>query len=200
MMQRIPLILSAAALAAALGAAGAEAGPLVGQPAPTFELVDADGQAHRLADYRGRIVVLEWTNQTCPFVMRHYREGTMKQLRAAYPDSQVAWLAINTTHNNTPEQTRSWSVGQGIVYPTLLDADGAVGQLYEARTTPHMFVIDGAGILRYDGAIDDDPTGSKPAPERVQYVRECLDALLAGQTPPHTTTRPYGCSVKYAAR
>ena len=199
-MKCIHLVFAVAALAVVLGAAGAAARPEVGQPAPGFELPDAEGQPHRLADNRGRVVVLEWTNQTCPFVVRHYREGTMRQLRAAYPDSQVVWLAINSTHYNTPELTRQWMAEQGITYPTLLDADGAVGHLYEARTTPHMFVIDQAGILRYDGAIDDDPAGTKAVAARVPYVSESLDALLAGQTPPHTTMRPYGCSVKYAAR
>lgn len=174
--------------------------PALGEPAPAFELNDAAGERHRLADYRGRVVVLEWTNQTCPYVVRHYAEDTMTRLEAAYGDSDVVWLAINTTHYNTADQTVAWTKKEEIRYPTLLDADGAVGRLYEARTTPHMFVIDANGILRYDGAIDDDPRGSKSAAERTPYVKLSLDAVLNGQTPPHGTTRPYGCSVKYASK
>ena len=173
--------------------------PLLGQSAPDFQLTDAAGQAHRLSDYRGRMVVLEWTNPTCPFVKRHYGEGTMETLSAAYADTQVVWLAINSTHYNTVEETRKWEAEQEQTYPTLLDPDGAVGRLYGARTTPHMFVIDTRGVLRYDGAIDDDPRGSKETGQRVQYVSEALDAILSGGDPAMATTRPYGCSVKYAA-
>lgn len=184
----------------ALGPVAVEARPVVGEAAPDFQLTDATGKVHRLADYRGRVVVLEWTNPTCPFVQRHYGEDTMEQLEAAYPDSLVAWLAVNSTHYNSVEQTREWSQVQGVVYPTLLDPDGTVGRLYEARTTPQMFVVDAAGILRYDGAIDDDPDGSQAPAARTSYVKLSLDAVLAGQTPAYGTTRPYGCSVKYASR
>ena len=194
-----PWLLAPILMGVAVAAGPVAAQPVPGEPAPDFELPDAAGEVHRLSEYRGKVVVLEWTNPTCPFVMRHYKEGTMKTLAAAYADTQVVWLAINTTHYNTVEQTRQWEKAQELSYPTLLDPDGTVGRLYNARTTPHMFVIDTRGVLRYDGAIDDDPRGRKEAGERTQYVKSALDAVLSGEGPTQATTRPYGCSVKYAA-
>ena len=200
MLNRLFQGLAAFALVGAtLTSAPVVARPHLGQLAPRFELTDAAGQVHKLSDYRDKVVVLEWTNPTCPFVKRHYGEGTMDSLSAAYADSQVVWLAINSTHYNTVEETQKWGQAQELAYPTLLDPDGTVGRLYDARTTPHMFIIDARGMLRYDGAIDDDPRGSKDADQRVQYVGEALDAILSGENPTMATTRPYGCSVKYAA-
>jgi peroxiredoxin len=107
----------------------ASAGAEVGKKAPDFALPDAKGQIHKLSDYRGRAVVLEWTNPDCPYVQRHYRESTTEALAASYRDSNVVWLAVNSTHYNTPEDTQRWTVEQELPYPTLLDSDGAVGAL-----------------------------------------------------------------------
>ncbi|MEW6754829.1 MAG: thioredoxin family protein [Candidatus Latescibacterota bacterium] len=186
------------AAAACLLAAAAWAGPQVGQPAPDFSLADAQGGLHALSQYRGRIVVLEWTNPDCPYVQRHYREGTMRVLAGAYPAQQVAWLAVNTTHYNTPAATQEWSRSQGLTYPTLIDSAGQVGRLYGATTTPNMFVIDPQGLLAYAGAVDDDPRGEKGPEARTNYVRQAIGALLASQPVSPAETRPYGCSVKYA--
>lgn len=169
-------------------------GAVVGQPAPEFTLVDEAGNTHTLSQYRGRIVVLEWTNPECPFIERHYNANTIENIATAYPET-VQVLSINSTHDNTAEESQAWKAAQGFAYPTLLDADGTVGHLYGARTTPHMFVIDTEGVLQYAGAIDDDPRGNSDAPNN--YVTAAIDALLAGNAPSSTSTTPYGCTVKY---
>ncbi|HXX29446.1 MAG TPA: redoxin domain-containing protein, partial [Myxococcaceae bacterium] len=128
----------------------------VGQPAPTFALPDESGLQHSLTQYRGKVVVLEWTNPECPFVQRHYTSKTMQKTLAAL-GKQVVWLAIDSTYSNTPEKSAAWKKEQGFPYPVLQDPSGAVGHAYGAKTTPHMFVIDEQGMVRYAGAIDDDP-------------------------------------------
>lgn len=173
--------------------AQAPAGPVVGKPAPDFTLVDADGKKHTLSAYKGKTVVLEWTNPSCPFVVRHYKAETMKKLAGKYKD--VVWLAINSTATNTPAESKIWAKEKGLTYVTLQDNEGTVGKLYAARTTPHMFVIDAKGNLAYAGAIDSDPTGKEAAP--TNYVDAALTALAAGKTPSPASTEPYGCSVKY---
>lgn len=167
----------------------------VGQPAPDFTLPDEDGNSHSLSDLAGQIVVLEWTSSTCPYVQRHYNSGNMQQTAAALSEQGVVWLAIDSTHYNTPADTQAWKATQGFAYPTLQDPEGTVGYLYGARTTPHMYVIDAAGILRYEGAIDDNPRGRLENP--TNYVRQAVQALLSGEEVPVTSTDPYGCTVKY---
>ena len=187
------LCLSAAAslVSTPAHAQGIEA--VVGQPAPDFTLVDEAGASHTLSDYRGRVVVLEWTNPQCPFVVRHYAADTMETLSTQLGD-QVAWFAVNSSHFNTAADSAAFKGEQGFGYPTLLDTDGAVGHRYGARTTPHMFVIAADGTLAYAGAIDDDPRGDGPS---VNYVEQAVQALLSGAQPAVTSTEPYGCSVKY---
>lgn len=167
----------------------------VGQPVPDFTAVDETGARHRLSQYRGHAVVLEWTNPDCPFVARHYEADTMEKLAKALGAKDVVWLAVNSTHSNTPADTKTWKVEQGFAYPTLQDADGTLGHLLGARTTPHMFVIDADGVLRYRGAIDDDPSGKSEKP--LNYADASVAALLASSTPDPSDTKPYGCSVKY---
>ena len=168
--------------------------PRVGGPAPDFSLVDEEGRSHSLAGYAGKTVVLEWTNPGCPYVTRHYRADTMERLAREF-DADVVWLAVNSTWSNTPEQSREWKQAQGFEYATLQDADGKLGRLYGATTTPNMYVIDGQGVLRYAGAIDDDPRGKKAEP--LNYVKGALTQLGANGDPDPAQTRPYGCSVKY---
>ena len=187
--------LGVAILAFALEAAAAPAPATVGKPAPDFSAVDETGAAHELSHYRGHAVVLEWTNSECPFVERHYSADTMEKLAATLGAKDVVWLAVNSTHTNTPADTIAWKAEQGFAYPTLQDADGTLGHRYGARTTPQLFVIDAAGVLRYEGAIDDDPYGSAAVP--VNYVGGAVAALLAGGAPDPSETKPYGCSVKY---
>jgi len=191
-------------LSLVLAAAGARADALPGQPAPAFRLPDTAGREVSLADFKGRLVVLEWFNHGCPFVRKHYGSGNMQSLQQRYVAKGVVWLSIQSTHPEHPDfqsaqalagEMRSAGAAQSA---TLLDADGAVGRLYGARTTPHMYVIDTQGRLAYAGAIDDirsaDPDDVKRANN---HVATALDALLAGQPVPVARTVPYGCSVKY---
>jgi len=170
----------------------------VGQKAPAFSLVDQDGKKHSLAQYAGKTVVLEWTNPGCPFVKRHYAANTMETLSKTYGAKGVVWLAINSTSSNTAADSKKFIADEKLAYPTLLDNDGTVGKQYGARTTPHMFVIDGTGVVRYAGAIDDDPAGKSKAPKNL--VAAALDAVLAGKAPAVSSSEPYGCSVKYAKK
>jgi peroxiredoxin len=166
----------------------------VGQPAPDFTLKDETGVAHSLGDYRGKVVVLEWTNPECPFVQRHYSEKTMQKTLAAYAGKPVVWLVVDSSYFTTPEKSAAWKKAQGFTPPVLQDPSGTVGHAYAAKTTPEMYVIDTQGVLRYAGAIDDDPRGRSAS---VNYVRQAVDALQSGRTVPVTSSPPYGCSVKY---
>jgi peroxiredoxin len=168
----------------------------VGPVAPGFTLDDAAGKKVSLSDYRGKIVVLEWTNSECPFVQRHYASGTMKTLAAKYADKGVVWLAINSTNTNRPLDSFRWAEMFSLPYPTLQDPDGKVGKAYGAKATPHMFVIDKDGRVAYQGAIDDDPAGEKGS-VAVNYLQAALDHLLKSEPPEITRTTPYGCPVKY---
>jgi peroxiredoxin len=181
----------------------AEGGPAraqVGAAAPAFSLEALDGTTHTLEQYKGKVVVLEWFNPECPIVVRHYRANTMKQLAARYKDQDVVWLAINSGADGVPgsskERNQEAVEAWGIEYPVLLDPSGATGRLYDAKTTPHMYVIDREGVLRYAGAIDSDPRGKSE--QKTNYVAQALDAVLAGQQVPTATTNAYGCGVKYA--
>lgn len=169
----------------------------VGQPAPDFRLRDLDGREVALADLKGRVVVLEWANPNCPFWRGHAERKTMTATAAKHP--QAVWLAIDSTktgHGDYLEAPawKSFLAANGIGYAVLRDNDGATGRAYGARTTPHMFVIDAEGKIAYMGAIDDDPRGEKPT---VNYADAALSALEQGGRPAPSSTRPYGCSVKY---
>ncbi len=185
--------LQALVLAALLArpAAGAE----VGQPAPDFTLKDESGVQRSLGDYRGKVVVLEWTNPECPFVQRHYADKTMQKTLAAYAGKHVEWVVVDSSYANTPEKSSAWKRQQGFSPPVLQDQSGTVGHAYGAKTTPHMFVVDAQGVLRYAGAIDDDPHGRNAS--AVNYVRQAVDALQSGRPVPVTSSPPYGCTVKY---
>lgn len=169
----------------------------LGAPAPDFELHDQAGNTHSLASLRGKIVVLEWINPQCPYVQRHYRARTMAGLVEAFPSDRVAWLAIDSSHFVQPADSESWRAEHGLTYPILQDPSGDTGRAYEATTTPNMYIIDAEGVLRYRGAIDDDPRGQNDEPRN--YVREAVQALLDGEAVPTAETQPYGCTVKYEA-
>lgn len=175
--------------------------PIVGEPAPDFTLVDEAGNSHTLSQYKGKTVVLEWFNIPCPYVNRHYDAGTFDSLLKEHGEAnEIVWLAIDSTHDNTPEDSQAWKAKtdekREFSYPILQDPSGEVGRLYQAKTTPHMFVIDSAGILRYMGGIDDDPRGNSEAP--TNYVDAALTAMAAGEDIATTEAQPYGCTVKYA--
>ena len=191
-------VLTALAFTAALGVAApafAADTAEVGKPAPAFSLKDETGKAHSLAQYQGKIVVLEWTNPECPFVQRHYQASTMQNTLKGFDAKKVVWLAVNSTATSTPDQSVAWKKEKAFSYPVLQDTDGKVGKSYGAKTTPHMYVIDAKGVLQYAGAIDDDPRGKNATP--VNHVKTAVDALLSGKPVPASTTEPYGCSVKY---
>lgn len=163
----------------------------VGKPAPDFVLTATDGKTYKLADYKGKTVVLEWINRDCP--VSRARMPIMRELAKKYAEKGVVWLAIDSTHYQKPEKMAEYIKQNKLPYPVLMDSDGKVGRLYGARTTPHMYVIH-KGTLVYAGAIDD---GNNRRAGKRNYVAEVLDAVLAGKQPPIRRTRPYGCSVKY---
>jgi peroxiredoxin len=192
------------ALAAASSIA-AHAAVTPGQAAPDFSLTGIDGKSYKLSDFRGKHVVMEWFNSECPFVQKHYESGNMQGLQARYMAKGVVWVGINSTspkHSNYRDAARS----QGILKewkfaPSafLLDPDGKVGTAYGARTTPHMYIVDPAGKLIYMGGIDDKPSASaRDIPGARNHVAAALDQALAGQPVSESSTRPYGCSIKYA--
>jgi peroxiredoxin len=192
-MTRFVLALLACATASAVDAA--TSGLEVGQTVPEFAVADETGARHTLSGYRGKVVVLEWTNPECPYVARHYSRDTMEKLARSYGGRGVVWLAVNSTYSNAPADTQKWKQEQGFEYATLQDASGELGKRFGARTTPHMFIIDAQGVLRYEGAIDDDPRGRKQ--DARNFVDTGLGAVLAGGAPEPSSTQPYGCSVKY---
>jgi peroxiredoxin len=171
-------------------------GVSVGDKAPDFTLPDTAGNEVSLSDFEGKVVVLEWLNPDCPFVQRHYKAGTMKTLASKYGGEGVVWLTINSTNYMDAVANAKFKADNNLPYTILVDQSGKVGHLYGAKTTPHMYIIDGGGQLVYIGAIDDDPRGSKGEPA-VNYVALALDEVVAGKTVTTAETKPYGCSVKY---
>ncbi len=193
------------ALILAVIAAPAFAVPQVGQPAPDFALTDSNGRNHKLSDFRGKPVVLEWHNPGCPFVQKHYGSGNMQKTQAFAASKGATWLTINS---GAPGKQGAMSgaeanaqVAKDKARPTayLLDPKGVVGQGYGAKTTPHMYVIDARGTLVYAGGIDDKPTSDVADIKGARnHVTAALDEVAAGKPVSVATSRPYGCSVKYA--
>lgn len=180
-----------------VGLLASDAGAVApGQPAPPFAGADQDGKAVDLAAYKGKIVVLEWTNPDCPFVQRHYDAKTMTTLADAWKGKDVVWIAVDSTNYATDESDRAWREEQQIPYPIVGDRSGAIGTSYGARTTPHMFVIDQKGTVVYQGAIDDDPSGDNGG-KATNYVAAALEDVTAGKPVRTAETKSYGCSVKY---
>jgi peroxiredoxin len=172
----------------------------VGAPAPAFSLQDTGGKTVNLADYSGKIVVLEWVNPECPYVMRHYNLKTMTTLADKYKDKDVIWLGIATGDTADADKLKSFSEKDSISHPILLDPDGAVGHAYGAKTTPHMFIIDKDGKLAYAGGIDNEAIGDPKAPLKegtVNYVDKALTELQSGTIVSTPETKSYGCGVKY---
>ena len=178
---------------------------VVGQPAPDFTLPDANGKQVSLAGFRGRTVVLEWNNPECPFTRKHYDSGNMQRAQAAATKDGVVWLSINSSaagnqgHMDAAEARETVAESGARPSHYLLDPGGSVGRLYGARTTPHMYVIDPKGNLAYAGAIDDKPTADVADVEGARnHVLAALSELKAGRAVSVSTSRPYGCNVKYA--
>ncbi|HWC16159.1 MAG TPA: thioredoxin family protein [Terriglobales bacterium] len=177
----------------------------VGDSAPDFTGTDSHGQTHKLSDYRGKFVVLEWHNNGCPFTKKHYESGNMQRLQKEWTEKGVVWLTVISSSPGaqgyvTAEQENDYMQRMHAV-PTaaLLDPKGEIGHLYGAKTTPHMFVISPQGQLIYNGAIDDKPTSDPSDVNGAKnYVSDALKEAMAGQGVAVANTRPYGCSVKYA--
>ncbi|WP_374469163.1 thioredoxin family protein [Phenylobacterium sp.] len=203
-MIRRRAVLTLALLGLAAGPAFAK--PQIGQPAPAFQAQDADGRTRNLAEFRGRTVVLEWTNNGCPYVGKHYASGNMQRLQRQAAKDGVVWLTVVSSapemqgHLTAP-QARAWKVkAKAASTAVLLDPAGTLGRAYDARVTPHMFIVDGAGRLVYMGGIDDRPSSE---PESLKgatnYVAAALADVKAGRPVAQPVTRPYGCGVKYGS-
>ena len=171
----------------------------VGEAAPDFTLKTAEGKAWTLSEHKGHIVVLQWINPDCPVCARVHKKGLAKEMAEQLKemDENIVYVAINSTNYMEGKATAAYLEKHESGAPGLIDADGKVGHLYAAKTTPHMYVIDAKGVLRYEGAIDDDRRGSK-GDDRMNYVINAVKQIKAGETVSPDQTRPYGCSVKYA--
>ena len=172
----------------------------IGQAAPAFELKDTDGKTVKLADFKGKVVVLEWFNPECPFVVKHHADNkTMANTYAKYKDKGVVWLAINSgaagKQGAGTELNAQYKKDWKIEYPILIDETGKAGKLYGSKNTPTMFVIDAAGNLAYMGAIDNDNSAKKLG--SINHVDQALGQVLAKETVSTPVTKAYGCSVKY---
>lgn len=206
-MRILAVIATIGTLVFAVSQARAEPKAVVGQPAPEFMLPGGDYRAHALADYKGKVIVLEWTNPGCPFVKKWYGSGEMQKLQKEATEKGAVWLRINSSApgkqgSQSPSETAATEKEQQVASTmTLLDTEGRVGHLYGAKTTPHLFVIDSKGILVYAGAIDSKPSVD-PAdiPGATNYVRAALADLAAGKPVAIPATQAYGCSVKYAGK
>lgn len=182
----------------------AVAAPAVGQPAPDFNLVSTDGKSVHLSDFRGKHVVLEWTNPGCPFVRKHYGAGNMQAVQQEAAAKGVVWLAINSTETGSvdylkPASLATWLVRHKATQTAILmDEEGLVGKAYGARTTPHMYIVGPQGTLLYAGGIDSIPSAKVDDIKiAINYVRQGLTEALTGRAISVPVTQPYGCSVKY---
>ncbi len=176
----------------------------IGAPAPDFTGTDADGKTLKLSDFRGKTVVLEWTNHQCPYVRKLYDTNTMQDLQKDATAKGVVWLTINSSAKGKQGFTEAQDAKavmareKSAETARILDHDGTIGKLYDAATTPHMFIINGEGILVYAGAIDDKPSVShSTVRDANNYVKAALDDLAAGRPVQTATSKPYGCGVKY---
>ena len=194
--------LSVLALVATLGLA--QAAPKIGYPAPAFSAVDTTGKTWSLAALKGKRIILEWTNDQCPYVIKHYGSGNMQALQKEATGAGYLWLSIISSAPGkqghvSPAEADALTASRGAA-PTavLIDSQGVLGRAYEAKTTPHLFIIDEAGTLVYRGGIDDKPT-TDPADiaGANNYVRQAMAELASGKPIANPVTRPYGCSVKF---
>ncbi len=193
-------------LTAAITASGAVAAPEIGKSAPDFVGVDSAGNKIRLSDYRGKTVVLEWTNHDCPYVRKHYSTGNMQAIQRKAASSDVIWFSVISSAPGrqghvdaitADDLTKSRNAAPTAV---LLDPNGKIGRLYKARTTPHMFIVKPDGTLAYKGAIDSKRSSRRSDVKRAKnYVTNALGQMAAGKEVDPAVTRAYGCSVKYGS-
>lgn len=204
MLDPRPFVL-AAALTFAL-AAPALAAPAIGQPAPAFTIKDGAGKTRSLAEFKGQTVVLEWTNAGCPYVQKHYESGNMQGLQKAATQDGVVWLTLISSAPGkqgyvSSDEAKTWRTATGAgATALLLDPAGQVGRTYQAKVTPHMYVVNAAGTLVYMGGIDDKPSADPASLKGAKnYVAAALADLSAGRPVANTVSRPYGCTIKYGS-
>lgn len=197
-------ILLAVLTAAMAGPSVWAGGVTTDEAAPDFTLTDTLGNAHSLSDFKGKFVVLEWTNDECPFVVKHYKSGNMQALQKQYTGKDVVWLSIcsSAPGKQGNKSAEAWNAviqeQASSATALLLDEDGTVGKMYGAKTTPHMFVINPEGTLIYQGAIDSIKSWKpEDIPEAVNYVSLALNSAMNGEPIDEPETKAYGCSVKY---
>jgi hypothetical protein len=176
----------------------------IGQPAPDFTATDSKGKTQSLSQYRGKTVVLEWTNADCPYTRKHYSSGNMQSIQQLAQKNGVVWLSVISSapgkqgYVNGPGADELTEVRHAAPSAVLLDPSGNLGRLYAAKTTPHMFVIDKNGALQYMGGIDSIATAdAADIPNAEPYLKEAMLAVVQGAPVAHPVTRPYGCSIKY---
>ena len=176
----------------------------IGDKAPDFTATDTNGQSHKLSEYAGKFVVLEWHNRGCPYTQKHYTSGNMERLQREWTGRGVIWLTVISSvpgkQGYVTAADENAFVKEMKAAPTavLLDSTGAVGHLYDAKTTPQMVVINPQGVMIYDGAIDDKPTtDTADIATSKNYVQQALEEAMAGKAVSVASTRPYGCAVKY---
>jgi len=207
-MKHISIKSSLAALATTLllSTTCAFAAPEIGSPAPQFTVTDTNGNEVSTADLVGKTVVLEWTNHGCPYVKKHYKSGNMQALQNEASNEEVVWLSIISSAEgkqgsvSAEEANKLTTDRNAAPSHVVLDQEGTIGRAYDARTTPHMYIIDAEGKLAYMGGIDDKPTADPADIKDAQnYVRTALSEIKNGQAVSTPSSRPYGCSVKYAS-
>jgi len=203
---RIGAIAAAALCASLLCLPGpaAAADPQIGQPAPDFTALDSKGGSVRLSQYLGKTVVLEWTNADCPYTRKHYTSGNMQSTQALAQKDGIVWLTVISSapgkqgYVNGPAADQLTQSRGAVPTAVLLDPTGTVAREYGAKTTPHMFVIDKTGTLRYMGGIDSIATAdAADIPRAEPYLKEAMLAVAQDNPAPHAVTKPYGCSIKY---
>ena len=195
-----PIVIGFVLIALSLGWAAR-----VGEAAPDFTATDTNGQVHKLSEYQGKFVVLEWTNRGCPYTQKHYNSGNMQRLQHEWTSRGVVWLTVISSapgkqgYVTAAEENAYLKQANAAPTAVLLDPSGTLGHLYDAKTTPHIFIINPKGELIYNGAIDDRPTTDvSDVSGAKNYVSLALEEATSGKPVSNPTSRPYGCSVKYA--
>ena len=198
------LLTSTTVVLAILAAFSAAWAARVGEPAPDFIATDTNGKVHKLSQYQGKFVVLEWSNRGCPYTQKHYNSGNMQRLQREWTGRGVIWLTVISSapgkqgYVTASEENNYLKQVNAAPTAVLLDPTGALGHLYDAKTTPHIFIISPQGTLIYNGAIDNRPTIDLADVNGAQnYVSAALDEAKSGKPVSTPTSRPYGCSVKY---
>ncbi len=179
--------------------------PTPGNIAPAFSGITSQGETITLDQFANKTVILEWTNHGCPYVKKHYESGNMQATqKLVSQDDDIVWISVISSAPGkqghvSPEEANQLTASRGAVPDyVVLDASGDIGRAYQAKTTPHMYVIDGNQTVQYNGAIDDKPSANPKSLEgATNYTLAALNALDTGQTPDPAQTKPYGCSVKY---